>query len=168
LKKPAHTQWTHWIDNKTTDEVMDEGDMFPKDDGSNEVLERGAMVNPNTGKVQKYEECWADLDPVLLPGEDQFQSWVLVTKTATPDTVVRGMMIRIGGYVQAILRNDKEVGLKKWKWSEDGKAWRETAVIGNLGPPLGLEELGKDIKLGDEFVSPDRLMWRCVEAYAWK
>ncbi|EHK96168.1 hypothetical protein M7I_8125 [Glarea lozoyensis 74030] len=124
--------------------------MFPKDDGSNEVLERGAMVNPNTGNMQKYEECWADLDSVLLPGEDQFQSWVLVTKTATPDTVVRGMMIRIGGYVQAILRNNKEVGLKKWKWSEDEKIWRETAVMGNLGSPLGTKDLGKAMKLGDD------------------
>jgi hypothetical protein len=54
--------WEHWVDSKVTnaEEVKDEGDMFLQDNG--EVLESGNMVNPETGKVEKYEECWVDLD----------------------------------------------------------------------------------------------------------
>jgi hypothetical protein len=144
---------------------MDEGDMYPKDDGSNEVLEKGAMVKPATGKITKYEECWVDLEPVMLPGEGDHQSWVMITKKTTPEASVKGMMIRIGGYVQAVLRDGEKVGVRKWKW-EAGE-WKETVIIGELDSPLAGGKMRREMEVGEEFVSPGGRMWRCVESFRW-
>jgi hypothetical protein len=76
--KPAHTIWTHWVDSKSIEEVRDEGDMHPQPNG--EVLEYGEMVNPVKDKVEKYEECWVDLEPRVVGDEGVKRSWVIRTE----------------------------------------------------------------------------------------
>ena len=148
---------------------MDEGEMFPQEN-SNEVLERGTMVNPASGKEEAYEECWVDLDPVLLPGESKYQSWVLVAKEVTIDTNIRGMMIRVGAHVEGILRVDDKVTIKRWEWGGSGiGSWKQTSAIGEVEfeSPRDVNDMGKSMSMMDEFTTPSGLMWRCVEAFEW-
>jgi len=51
--------------------VKDEGDMYPQDNG--EVLEYGAMVNPEKGVIEKYQEYWVDLEPKRVGTEEGFK-----------------------------------------------------------------------------------------------
>ncbi|KAG9232783.1 hypothetical protein BJ875DRAFT_505772 [Amylocarpus encephaloides] len=167
LEKPSHTEWTHWVDSKTMDEVKDEGDMFPKEDGSNEVLERGAMVNPATGQVEDYQEFWVDIEPTKLEGEEERRSWVL--KTVTEDDegrVVRGMIVRIGEYIEGVLRVGEDVGVRRWQWK--GSNWEETLRIGRLEEPFDGKEMGTLVEVGHEVNGKDGIVWKYVEEFSWK
>lgn len=171
LEKAAHTEWTHWVDNKTTEEVRDEGYMYPKDDGSDEVIELGEMVNPGRGQVEKYEECWVDLDSVMIPGEQRFSSWVLRTaeKSGGEGEIVKGMMIKVGQYVQGVVRKGEEFGVGRWNWNvENGVGgWHNTARIGELDFPIGEDKFGMDMLLGFKIKGPDGIIWDLVEVFHW-
>ncbi|RDL41726.1 Uncharacterized protein BP5553_01705 [Venustampulla echinocandica] len=171
LEKAAHTEWTHWVDNKTTEEVRDEGYMYPKDDGSDEVLELGEMVNPARGQVEKYEECWVDLDSVMIPGDQQFLSWVLRTVERGSDEgeVVKGMIMKVGQYVQGVLRKGEEFGVRRWNWGveNDVSGWRSTARIGQLDFPIGEDNLGMKMLPGIKIKGADGIEWECVEVFNW-
>ncbi|KAK8049265.1 hypothetical protein PG994_010995, partial [Apiospora phragmitis] len=72
---PPHSVFRHWVDSRHEDAVavVDEGDMVPSP-RPGETLESGRMVNPATGLVQPYEECWLDEEP----GEGAAsEGWVL-------------------------------------------------------------------------------------------
>ncbi|KAK3070184.1 hypothetical protein LTR53_010906 [Teratosphaeriaceae sp. CCFEE 6253] len=66
-KAYSHSTWMHWVSNRTrdVDGVSDEGDMFPQ--GGGRVLEKGSMVNPDTGEVTEYEEMWFDPEVKAVP-----------------------------------------------------------------------------------------------------
>lgn len=139
LVKPGHTIWQHWVDSKTTDKVEDEGDMFPIEN-TNLVLEKGAMVNPTTGKVTKYEELWEDLDAIKVGDEAEYISWVLIAEGLDP--YVRGKVIRIGQWIEAVLRIEGAISVARWLWNEkDG--WKRVLAIGNLGLPAELFGAGE-------------------------
>ncbi|KAF4627231.1 hypothetical protein G7Y89_g10925 [Cudoniella acicularis] len=152
LETPAHTVWTHWVDNKTRgfEEVRDEGDMWTRDDGKGgeEVLEKGVMVNPNTGKVEAYEELWVDLEPILVDGESRYWSWVLRTESES----VRGVLIRIGEYIQGVVRKGDYTSVSRWKWFGESEwgvpigRWRVEACVGALEVPAE----AFDIRSADE------------------
>lgn len=84
--------------------------MYPVE-GSNEVLEKGAMVNPSTGVVEAYEEVWVDLEL-----EERGVSWVL--RTEDERVGVRGVIARIGGFVSGVLRRGEDVSVARWKDGE--------------------------------------------------
>ncbi|KAH8808559.1 hypothetical protein F5884DRAFT_821862 [Xylogone sp. PMI_703] len=154
LIKPSHTVWQHWVDNRTTDNVEDEGHMFPVEN-SNEVLEKGAMVNPTTGIVTDYEELWEDLDPIKVGNEKNYVSWVL--KAEEEDTHIRGKAIRIAQFVEAVLRVGDAFSVARWEW--DAKAgWKQVLAIGKLDLASLLS--GKSFTAGN-------LEWECIESYNW-
>ncbi|KAK6841636.1 hypothetical protein PG987_002496 [Apiospora arundinis] len=61
---PPHSVFRHWVDSRHEDAeaVVDEGDMVPSQQPG-ETVESGQMVNPDTGVMQAYEECWLDGEP---------------------------------------------------------------------------------------------------------
>ncbi|TEY76465.1 hypothetical protein BOTCAL_0058g00120 [Botryotinia calthae] len=158
LIKPAHTQWVHEIDNKIRNpgpNDRDEGYMYPVE-GTNEVLEKGAMVNPDTGKVEDYEELWEDLEVGMTEGEknDYFMSWVLKTTDAGE---VNGMVIRIGEWVQGVMRKGDDFSVVGWKWTiEEG--WKRVLAIGE---DFGLDSrvFEKDISVGDSIKVDSGVEW---------
>jgi hypothetical protein len=175
IEKPSHTVWTHWVDSKTTEEVRDEGDMWPRDDGSGGVVERGSMVNPASGKVESYEEIWADLEL-----ESKGMCWVLKTESDG----VKGMMIRVGNYIQGVLRKGPSVNVGSWGKLETGQGearrreWKQVVLIGMWDMPGPLGDLGIGSGVGDKFMSgsftigepsksEDALEWECVEFFEW-
>ncbi|KAI9051308.1 hypothetical protein LZ554_005409 [Drepanopeziza brunnea f. sp. 'monogermtubi'] len=165
LATPAHTVWTHWVDSRTTAETRDEGVMYPQ--ASGETMEYGAMINPASGKEETYEECWVDLDAGLVDGEDGLQSWVLRTEDA--EKGIRGVMVRVGRYAQAVLRRGGgEFGVARWVWRDAGKGWESVVQIGSLDEDVPRGMLGAgDVKLGQTYEGSGGLQWSCVESFAW-
>jgi hypothetical protein len=104
-ESPAHTVWSHWVDSTTIEEVKDEGYMWPLENG--DVLEKGAMKHPETGKVTEYEEVWRDLDV-----EGEKVSTVLKMEDASKKA--RGMVIRIGQWMQGVMRVDDQITVERW------------------------------------------------------
>jgi hypothetical protein len=104
----AHCVWKHDIDTKGPG-ITDEGDMFVLANGDS--MEVGLMQNPNNGKVEMYKEYWTSpaaestspLMPCVVariketPAEPQ-------TPADATQTGSGGLIIRIGGYCQGIMR----------------------------------------------------------------
>ncbi|KAF3046865.1 hypothetical protein E8E12_003933 [Didymella heteroderae] len=71
----------HWIDSRTLDieAATDAGYMYPMPpDGRDElVLEKGNMVNPETGVPTDYEEVWIEREMNAVPGDQGSQVVVL-------------------------------------------------------------------------------------------
>lgn len=167
---PQHTIWTHWVDSQHPlgTEVQDEGDMYPQDNG--ETLEYGAMVNPESGKVEKYEECWFDVNLDELKGEGRRFGWVLKSESEG----WRGMVVRIGDYVQGVAKKGEKVGAERWEWK--GGKWVSVVSVGDLDIPLGgvfKEEGGFEVgrlvtgKATSESNEDEERVWKVVEAFQW-
>lgn len=139
--------------------------MHPQDNG--EVLEYGAMVNPEKGVIERYEECWIDLEPKAVGSEEGFKCWTLKMEGKGKDgEVVRGMLVRIGEYIQGVVRRGDEVAVGRWMWRE-GKGWERIVGIGKLEVPEEVLEVGYKVRQEEKFVSGDGLEWVCVETIAW-
>jgi hypothetical protein len=155
--KPEHTIWTHWVDSNTpaAEEVKDEGDMIPLVTG--EVVERGQMVNPKTGKMETYEENWQDIRPL---GEKL--GWVV----KTVGQGASGMVVRIGSFAQGVLRRDSEVGITRWRFVEGEERWDTVIRIGPCDVPMEIfgEKCSAMVE-GDTFSGGDGLEWICVEKF---
>jgi len=162
LRRPAHTVWSHWVDSKTLDEVKDEGDMYPQ--ANNEVLEKGAMANPSTGKITDYEELWQDLDPILVGSEEMYISFVL--KLEEPSAKARGLVIRIGEWIEGVLRVGDAISVARWQWTGKG-GWKRVVAIGELDLPLDVFK-ESSIREGGTFETTSHFRWACIEAYNWK
>lgn len=155
--KPEHTVWTHWVDSTTpnAESVKDEGDMVTLANG--DAVERGEMVNPKTGKTEKYEESWADIRPL---GEKS--GWVVKAQGQG----MRGMVIRIGGFAQGVLRRGSQVGIKRWRFMGGEQGWDAILGIGDCEVPGELfGENCSSIVEGDKFPDSDGLDWVCVEKF---
>ncbi|KAI6808075.1 hypothetical protein KC367_g6737 [Hortaea werneckii] len=168
----AHCEWRHWIDNRTgnPEDVVDEGKMYPIEGDGQRSLEKGRMVNPDTGRMTEYEEIWRDVDAVGIPevvgGEgveredEQKVSAVLILDE--PEQRARGMVIRIGQYCQGVLRVKGEFSLERWEWAGKEKGWERKVRMGSLFLPCGPAmdilgmQVGIQVKHGD-------FRWEVVE-----
>ena len=177
--RPAHTVWTHWIDSKSDVPVSDEGDMYPQPDG--DVLERGSMQNPTTGRNCDYEEVWCDLDiPVL---EDEASRVCTVLKADSPSADVKGIVMRVGDWYQGILDTSNGLTVERWQWFDAVKHPKEKATgqgdnliprskwtrlakfgSGSLPSPSALSPMNL---ANEATVELDGIEWRVVEKYQW-
>jgi hypothetical protein len=114
LVKPQHTVWSHWLDSKTEEEVKDEGDMYPQPDGT--VLEKGSMINPATCIITNYEEVWEDVEPQALGQDERYVCNVL--QCSNPEFMAKGTLIRLGQYIQGVLRKGDEFSAVRYEWIE--------------------------------------------------
>lgn len=124
---------------------------------SGEVVERGQMVNPKSGKMEAYEESWRDIRPL---GEKV--GWVL--KMEGQDA--RGMVVRVGGFAQGVLRRGGVVGITRWRYVGGEKGW--DPIISIEGCEVPGDVFGAKCNVmaeGDKFLSSDGLEWICVERF---
>lgn len=103
------------------------------------TLEKGSMVNPDTGIDTEYEELWHDATPIAVPGESGVRA--LVLQTEDEEKGVRGCVVRLGRYAQGLIRVGEDIALERWEWTESG--WKRTVRI-------GAEELPIEKILGEE------------------
>jgi hypothetical protein len=135
--------------------------MWPQENG--ETMEYGSMENPIKKVVEKYEECWIDLLVGEVEGEKEKISWCYTTEGASGE---RGMVIRIGEYIQAVVRKGTEVSVARWKWSV-GKGWEVVVTTGDIQLPQSLFETRKVVEIGDTGKGKDSLDWVCIEVFKW-
>lgn len=159
-KPIPHSKWNHWIDSNHDGPVSDEGDMYPDPDGIH-VLEKGAMVNPATSRVTDYEELWVDEVAATITGEDGRKCAVLTLEDEKNGA--QGMVIRIGQYVQGMLKVNGHVTIERWSWTEVG-AWKRIVKLGDMFLPcsfaMGELEEGKEIVFGEyRWVVKEECSW---------
>ncbi|KAF2761239.1 hypothetical protein EJ05DRAFT_497789 [Pseudovirgaria hyperparasitica] len=112
-----HSVWRHVIDSKVPfDETppVDEGDIYPQRD-SNISYEYGAMVNPATNEMTDYQEVWRDLDCLSLDTDGMKSCSVLTTENT--EHKIRGIIIRVGQYCQALLKVGDEINVERWHYT---------------------------------------------------
>lgn len=168
-----HSTWRHLVDSRTQTpkEVIDEGDIFPRDDGR--TLETGRMANPVTGKSTDYEEIWSDLEAEDIPRMSQDSAEPTTTQRSRLRCVVlelrdgergaRGMAVCLGEYYQALARIGDQFAAERWRWAKGrwqfkfgtGPAWiPEPEYIANR----------ESLSLGEELTSQDTTQrWTVVE-----
>lgn len=139
--------------------------MVSRPDGT--TLETGRMVNPATGKETDYEELWRD-EPVqtvpVLSGSQQGGLICVVLELRDDNNPgKRGMVVRLGQYCQALVRDGNEVMVERIKWDGDEGRWVRLVKIGEGEPPtewaayFGHEAVVEDeVKVGGD-------VWRVVE-----
>lgn len=92
--------------------------MYPQGDGT--TLEKGRMLNPDTGKDTDYEELWLDLSP-------KGQSVCAVLKLE--GSAARGMIVWLGSLCQALVRDADGITLERWEMV-NGEGWKRTVRLG--------------------------------------
>lgn len=139
-QKPAHTVWEHWIDSNSDDPATDEGDMWTQSNG--DVLEQGKNVDPDTGVVKAYEELWRNLEVEAVGQEKGFASVVL--RVQDDRMGARGMVVRVGGWCQGILKVGDDITTERWQWiSSSLRLSRDTAQDGaNKDKPAATQRSG--------------------------
>jgi hypothetical protein len=150
----GRTCWTHDVDSRRAHTVPG-GEEEAPDVGACETLpngdeiERGEMVNPATGRIERYEELWrAD----SLPAGSRVR--VLVRRDLAAARV-RGVFIRVASWAQLVTEDDAgRVGARRWRLPEDGQWLLESTY----GPVLDAPSPAADGHDG----------WDIVEDYIWR
>ncbi|KZT70469.1 hypothetical protein DAEQUDRAFT_810643 [Daedalea quercina L-15889] len=155
----CHKTWTHHVDSRYAygdKPPLDEGDMFPEPDG---VLcrEKGRMVNPDTGRISHYEEMWESVEAQATSTESC--KYCLVASVGGPVAEAhraRGMLIRVGHFVQCLLIVGDEVNIERWEYA--------SAEATDTHQPSGVRPAGwvRSVKLGPRFL-PCSWFFRAAE-----
>lgn len=159
-----HSKWDHWIDSQHDGPVTDEGDMYPQPDGT--VLEKGHMVNPATRVMTDYEELWRDLEP---SGTAQHERWSVVLSLDDEMSGVKGMVIRVGEYVQGIIKVDGRITIERWAWEDGEKGprdWTRKVRLGDYFLPCSILFHPETLVQGGEVRHGD-FKWVIRELYQW-
>ncbi|KAK3390704.1 hypothetical protein B0H63DRAFT_388500 [Podospora didyma] len=177
----SHAEWHHWIDSRTphTEGAVDEGDNYTQPDGIT-VLEKGRMVNPATGRETDYEEVWRSEPiqavPVMIgPGPRGAENGVTVCVVLELEEIEegkvkkRGMVMRLGQYCQALVREgfveggDEKITIERLQWDADKGKWMTQVRIGDAEMPTDFATyFGHEAVVDDEVkVGGDE--WKVVE-----
>ncbi|KAL8660544.1 MAG: hypothetical protein Q9202_006438 [Teloschistes flavicans] len=153
------SSWEHWVDSGTDEPAEDKGEMISLENG--DVLERGETRDEKTGKVEQYEELWTEM--ALVTPDSQVENVCVVLEVEEDNGRARGMVVRIGGWCQGILKKGQSVTVERWRW--DGGKWQSVVSLGESELPCkdvvekGNYEEGREILSGG-------LKWRVVECKA--
>ncbi len=135
-----------------------------------DVLERGCERDPASGAVlSEYEELWRDL-PVRRVGGDVDGGRVsVVLRMHDDEHGARGLVVRVRGWCQGILKIKGEITVERWGWvpalgkgdvdveRKPGSVDGPVVVDGSMsGEPSGMEETEDDwervVRLGERFL----------------
>ncbi|KAF0645415.1 hypothetical protein FPSE5266_09941 [Fusarium pseudograminearum] len=152
----SHSTFIQWISSRELGN--DAGFMYPQP-GEDLTLEKGSMVNPDTGIDTAYEELWHDATPTAVPGEPDVR--VLVLQTDDEEKGVRGCVVRLGRYAQGLIRVGEKIALERWEWTEGG--WKRTVRMGDEELPIG-KILGEETLDEDDSVNVGGRTWTVIEA----
>ena len=164
-----HSIWNHWIDSRTDEPSIDEGDLWPQPNG--DVLERGIQLHPVTGVKCEYEELWGDL-PIKVVEEEEEKRMSLVLKVNDENRNARGLVVRVGQFCQGILKMGNKLTVERWEWvdlaaeSEPQGCWRCKVRIGDGSLPCDQTRKIGGLCNG-AIVQSGGLEWRVIEDYRW-
>ncbi|WXC61402.1 hypothetical protein SNK03_007277 [Fusarium graminearum] len=152
----SYSTFIQWISSRELGN--DAGFMYPQP-GEDLTLEKGSMVNPDTGIDTAYEELWHDATPTAVPGEPDVRA--LVLQTEDEEKGVRGCVVRLGRYAQGLIRVGEEIALERWEWTEGG--WKRTVRMGDEELPIE-KILGEETLDEDDNVDVSGRTWKVIEA----
>lgn len=160
--------WHHWVDSKTDDPALDRGEMITQENG--DALEKGTTVEPETGEEYSYEELWTDL-PLNTLGTGEKARVCTVLRTTEAETQRRGIVIRIGGWCQGILKKRDEVSVERWQLGERGASsgndgWNRIVKIGIDELPCGKILNTENPREGQQ-INYAGISWAVVEVSTW-
>ncbi|KAF4339742.1 alpha-1 6-mannosyltransferase subunit [Fusarium beomiforme] len=150
----SHSTFHQWISSRTLD--SDAGFMYPQPDSL--TLEKGSMVNPETGINTPYEELWHDATPTAVPGEPAVRA--LVLQTENEEKGVRGSVVRLGCYAQGLIRVGEGISLERWEWKE---GWKRTIRMGDAELPIE-KILGEEALKEGDLIDVGGREWKVIEA----
>jgi hypothetical protein len=186
----SHSVWHHWVDSRVEvgkEAAVDEGDMYPINEEM--TLEYGWAFHPALRRVSGHEEMWRDVEvrgtPVGTLGIEgkaassgkgngkaptsatpEYPKICIVLRHTSP--ISRGLIIRVGQYIQGILIKEKEVTAERWEWTEtDG--WKKTERVGQQFVPCGfaMEREGEGmLGVGGKVTYKD-WVWAVEESWKW-
>ena len=164
---PEKCTWEHWIDSRVVlgaEPQEDTASMLNVQDGMS--LEKGSMRNA-AGKVLPYEELWIDLPVESTNLADPKQKISILTTMDQPDRNARGIIARVGRWIQGIVTKDNEVSVERWKWREETENFERISKIGRLLMPclIVFDEDG-NTKVGQTW-EVGGLAWKVVEKHEW-
>ncbi|KAL5501420.1 hypothetical protein ACEPAH_8680 [Sanghuangporus vaninii] len=173
----TESTWTHWVDSCTFDalNVRDSGVSSPMPNG--DTCERGEMKDAN-GILRRYQEVWHDLrvDPVCAAVFVRFRDGSEAAargigvhlKDIIPEDVC-GVLIRVGGWCQGVLRDTNGFTAERWKLSGDSadsntKTWVPVfrSGQGNI-PCMEVCSAPQALLSGSFELLAHQGLWKCVE-----
>lgn len=144
--------WTHAVDSRTRNVVVDSG--FLKDTidekGNSQQLEYGQMIDEHVGKVRGYEEMWedkrVDRGPMVVMTLGNLDDDDKLKNEAVDDgKESKGMLICLGEYLQMVKRTgNDEIVAERWSVSWD-KERGEAHCVWSTGD-------NKESTIGDQVV----------------
>lgn len=178
LRPTKRMTWHHHIDSRYpigSSIPTDTGLIYPLNE--TQTIEIGCAVSfPGfpKGSCTNYEELWEDLDIHATRHDDGSNKKVCVvlrTQDVSPDQdPARGIVIRLGQFVQGILRKGESVTVERWellKTESDADAtWKRTFKLGPEGLPCAAAQREEDLELGMKI---DMLgyEWEVAELIEW-
>lgn len=138
------------------------------------------MVNPASGVEEKYEESWCDIDPLVVGSvnkggkeeEQRKRGWVLQTSAGEEGEEVRGIVARVGQYIQGVLKKGEDVNVERWRFDVEQGKW---ILLVRVGEGLGLDvdalvRAQSHFKVQDHSAGKGKsaLLWVCKEVFEWE
>ncbi len=166
-------QWDHFVDNR----AVEGGVEAAPDVGHCEILEdgreveRGEMVNPESGKVEAYEEVWRDEQILSGSRVVVLRLWPVESgvEGTSSESQTRGIFILVGRWAQVVVRGVKGVSAVRWYFA---KEWNGVKSYGDQSQAVPFpkgdasDKTVIDIPAIDEFEG-SRWDWQTVEDYVW-
>lgn len=146
--------------------AIDVGEMITQDDGT--VLEKGTTIVESTKEEVPYEELWADLP--LDTGKNA--RVCIVLKTLDDNKDVRGMIIRIGGWCQGLVKTDDGMTVERYCPARSGEimegdTWDAHVKIGHTELPCKEVLDVEDFTEGHLKMKRGGISWKTVEFFTW-
>ncbi|KAI4159868.1 MAG: hypothetical protein LQ342_006196 [Letrouitia transgressa] len=160
-------RWSHWIDSKTKEPEVDQGEMITLENG--DVLERGVNVDSVSGEETVYEELWSDLE-ILAAGVEDARVCA-VFQVDDEENNARGLFVRVGGWCQSVLKTGKELTVERWEWVAHRSepihgSWERVVHVGSEDL-LRPTEIPFDDPPKFNVVEQRGFTWRLVEYDSW-
>ena len=151
------------------------------DVGSGETLEKGTMKHPETGKESDYEELWGDVQVERV--EEGKENVCVVLRLENEEKGLKGLVVRVGGWCQGMLRGMEEVAVERWRckdsrtmdgWSDGGvpeerveeEGWQRITRLGDGEMPCNSAFNVQGLREGAKVKARD-VEWEVLEVLTW-
>ncbi|KAL5120720.1 hypothetical protein ACEQ8H_001469 [Pleosporales sp. CAS-2024a] len=160
-----HSTWTHFVDSRYPAAhpriPLDEGDMYAISPAL--TLEHGHAFHPHLQAVKSHEEMWKD--QVIVSTQSSGTTVCAVMRLQDDTEGFRGVVIRLGQYVQGIVVVGNEVTAERWEWMHDG-GWKRSKRVGRQLIPCGVVTTMQGV-VGGGTVKYGEFEWRVEEVWEW-
>jgi hypothetical protein len=167
-KNLTHSAWTHWVDSRGGEPPVDEGDMYSITPDL--TLEVGHAFHPELKAVKTHEEMWRDI-PVLSTNAGGSKICV-VLRCQADAAGVRGVVVRLGQYVQGLLVHGDKTTVERWEWhagstgEEEKSGWKRSVRVGDECLPCSVAMRTEVCAVGGMVKFHD-FEWRVEEVWEW-